>query len=67
MYYRTYLRKSLRGVDQPVERVPFREAQFKEAGLQFAPSRGMPMLEAFQLINKWNTNQLQQNFVYGLE
>lgn len=67
MYYQTFLRKYI-GSDSPgeVEKIPFQQIHFREAGLGFAPLRGMPELEALSLVNKWNTNQTQQLFVYGV-
>ena len=49
-----------------VERVRFSANDFTECGLQYAPQSGMPLLEAYQLINKWNLQQSVQVYVYAL-
>jgi hypothetical protein len=68
MYYQTFLRRYIGdGQGQEVEKIPFAPTHFQEAGLSYAPLRGMPELEALILMNKWNTNQVQQLYVYGVE
>lgn len=59
-----YLRKFLDS--GTVELVPFDSANFQEAGLKPALLAGMPQLEAYQLVNKWNLNQTTQRYVYAL-
>lgn len=49
-----------------VSSVPFSRADFEGAGVPFSPLAGMPQLEAFQLVNKWNVTQPYQQRVYGL-
>lgn len=61
---KTYLAKYLHSNETAV--LPFEKAHFDEAGVPFSPLAGMPQLEAFQLINKWNTGQTNQRIVYGL-
>lgn len=60
-----YLRKYLD--TGSVERLPFDQSQYKEAGLPFSPLAGVPELEAHQLVNKWNINQNTQTYLYALE
>lgn len=50
-----------------VQRVPFEHQHYAEAGVPPAVMAGMPKLEAYQLVNKWNVNQNDQRFVYALE
>ena len=45
----------------------FEPSHFIEAGLQPRSLGGMPVLEAYQLVNRWNTTQVDQRYVYGLE
>lgn len=45
----------------------FGSEHFREAGVGFAPSAGMPLLEAHELVNKWNKSQITPRFVYWLE
>ena len=49
------------------EVVNFGAEHFTEAGLRPALLGGMPQLEAYQLINKWNGGQATPRFVYWLE
>ena len=44
----------------------FEAEHFIEAGLQPRSLGGMPVLESYQLVNKWNLSQDIQRFVYGL-
>lgn len=60
-----YLRKFLGNGN--VERVPFDASHFIEVGVLPAPLAGMPQLEAYQLVNKWNKSQTNQTFVYALD
>lgn len=50
-----------------VQALPFAEEHFKEAGVGFAPIAGMPLLESFQLVNKWNRLQAEPRYLYFLE
>lgn len=49
------------------EFINFGPEHFKQAGIGFAPSAGMPLLEAYQLVNKFNSGQHTPQFVYFLE
>lgn len=50
-----------------VQRLEFTADHFREAQMAPAPLAGMPLLESFELINKWNRAQHQPQFVYYLE
>lgn len=65
MAFHSYLRKDVSSGS--IERVSFRDEHYKEAGLRVMRLFGMPILEAYQLVNKWNVSQLAQRFVYALE
>jgi hypothetical protein len=47
------------------EFIGFQSEHFREVGVGYAPIAGMPVLEAHQLINKWNRSTAR--FVYWLE
>jgi hypothetical protein len=63
MRFTHYLRKLL--ATESVERLPFDASHFKEAGM--STMSGMPILEAYQLVNKWNVDQNSQRFMFALE
>jgi hypothetical protein len=63
MRFTHYLRKLL--VTGSVERLPFDESHFREVGM--STMSGMPILEAYQLVNKWNVDQNSQRFMFALE
>lgn len=64
MRHTHYLKRTI--ATDSVERLRFDPAHYIEAG--FVPMQlGMPMLEAYQLVNKWNINQKIQRHVYALE
>lgn len=66
MRFTTYLRKIL-GTGE-VQALPFGEEHFREAGVGYAPVAGMPLLESYQLVNKWNRLQPEQpRYLYFLE
>jgi hypothetical protein len=65
MAHPSYLRKIL--ATGEVERVPFTAEHYAAVGVPAALYHGIPVLEAHQLINRWNVNQLEQNYVYALE
>jgi len=57
-----------RVIGEPVpEAMEFGPEHYREAGVGFAPGAGMPLVEAHQLINRWNRNQFEHCFVYWLE
>lgn len=60
---KTYLRKNLS--TNEVEEIYFNPSHYKEVGLPPSISAGMPILEAYQLVNKWN-HQTDQRTVYAL-
>lgn len=50
-----------------VQRIAFDRTQYAAVGVPYSPLAGVPELEAYQLVNKWNIQQADQRFVYGLE
>ncbi len=66
MRYTHYLRKVL--ATGEVQRIPFAPSHYTQAGLLPSTGSGMPVLEAHQIVNKWNISQDGlQAYVYGLE
>ena len=50
------------------EFILFDESHYREAGVGYSPSIGMPVLEAYQLVNKWNMAEASRNrFRYWLQ
>jgi hypothetical protein len=64
MRYINYYRRHLSSGETEI--LPFTREHFSEAGIGYSSLGGMPMLEAYQLVNKWNMNQPTQRYVYGL-
>jgi hypothetical protein len=64
MFKREYLRRII--VTGEVERVSFDSSAYAKIGCSHAPSRGLPILEAYELINGWNLGQETQRYVYAL-
>lgn len=60
-----YLKKTLD--TGRIDRVEFQSAHYDEAGVPRSTLAGMPLLEAYQLVNKWNKAQTNQRIVYALE
>lgn len=50
-----------------IEAFGFGLEHFKAAGLAPTPAAGMPVLEAYQLVNQWNKQQTNPRFIYCLE
>lgn len=65
MRFKGFMRKFLGG--GIAEFCGFQSEHFKEAGLMPMPAAGMPVLEAHELVNKWNMGQTDPRFMYWLE
>jgi hypothetical protein len=63
--YRTYFRRILETGE--VNECEFSEDHFREAGVPVTPNFGMPLLEAHELVNKWNRCQITSRFMFWLE
>jgi lipid A disaccharide synthetase len=63
MRFKGYMRRVLGHGD--TEFVPFEPEHYKQVGVMPSPYVGMPVLEAFQLVNLWN--QQANKFVFWLE
>jgi hypothetical protein len=64
MFKREYLKRTV--ITGEVVAVTFTKADYENVGVSYAPARGLPILEAFQLINGWNVSQDSQRTVYAL-
>lgn len=49
-----------------IENIPFRAEDFKEVGMMMNCA-GMPLLEAYWLVNKWNKENGPHGYSYWLE
>lgn len=45
--------------------ISFSARDFNDAGVPYASLAGMPILEAYQLVNRWNARQ--SHYVYWIE
>jgi hypothetical protein len=69
MRFKGFTKRVLGTFVQSESFVAFDADHYKEAGVPFSSLAGMPVLEAFQLINKWNARkerQGRQEIVYYL-
>ncbi len=69
MRFKGYWRK-LVGHDVDPVFVQFDENNYKQAGVGFSPTAGMPLLESYQLVNKWNGATAKHGgnrYIYWLE
>jgi hypothetical protein len=65
MPHPTYLRKVL--ATGEIQRIPFTAEHYKTAGVLPAMLSGLPVLEAYQAVNRFNVSQQDQRYVYALE
>lgn len=64
MRFKTFIRHQI-DCDR-TEFVQFGPEHYKRAGIPYSPFGGMPVLEAYQLVNDLNRNQSEHQFVYYL-
>jgi len=64
MRFKTFIRRQING--DRTEFIQFGPEHYKMAGIPYSPFSGMPVLEAYQLVNDLNRNQSQDQFVYYL-
>jgi hypothetical protein len=64
MRFKTFMRRKIGG--GKTELLCFGPEHYKKAGIPYSPIGGMPVLEAYQIVNDLNRNQPQQSFVYYL-
>ena len=64
MRFKTFIRRQLNG--DRTESLQFGPEHYRRAGITYSPIGGMPVLEAYQLVNDLNRNQSEHQFVYYL-
>ena len=64
MRFKSFVRKQIDG-DQ-TEFIRFGPEHYKKAGIPYSPFGGMPILEAYQLVNELNRDQSDHQFIYYL-
>jgi hypothetical protein len=64
MRFQTFTRRKING--DRTESLPFEQEHYKKAGIPYSPFGGMPVLEAYEVVNDLNRNQAEHHFVYYL-
>jgi hypothetical protein len=64
MRFKAYIRRQIH--DDRTELLRFGPEHYRMAGIPYSPFCGMPVLEAYQLVNDLNRNQSEHQFVYYL-
>jgi hypothetical protein len=64
MRFQTFTRKQIDG--DRTELLQFGPEHYRKAGIAYAPFGGMPVLEAYEIVNDLNRNQGEHQFVYYL-
>lgn len=64
MRFKTFIRRRING--DRTEMFRFGPEHYRKAGIPYSPFGGMPVLEAYQVVNDLNRNQAEHQFVYYL-
>jgi hypothetical protein len=64
MRFKTFIRREIN--DDRIELVQFGPEHYRKAGIPYSPFGGMPVLEAYEIVNDLNQNQAEHQFVYYL-
>jgi hypothetical protein len=64
MRFKTFTRRKIRG--HRTELFTFQPEHYRKAGIPYSPFSGMPVLEAYEIVNDLNRNQAEHQFVYYL-
>ena len=64
MRFQTFIGRQING-DQ-TELFRFEPEHYRKAGIPYSPFSGMPVLEAYEIVNDLNRNQAEHLFVYYL-
>ena len=64
MRFKTFIGKKLN--DDETELFQFGPEHYRRAGVPYSPIAGMPVLEAYEIVNELNRNQTEHQFVYYL-
>jgi hypothetical protein len=64
MRFQTFTRRKID--EDRTESLPFQQEHYRKAGIPYSPCGGMPVLEAYEIVNDLNRNQAEHQFVYFL-
>jgi hypothetical protein len=64
MRFKTFIRQQISG--NQAELIQFGPEHYRRVGIPYSPFGGMPVLEAYQIVNDLNRNQSEHQFVYYL-
>jgi len=64
MRFQTFTRRRIN--EDRIESFPFEPEHYRKAGVPYSPFSGMPVLEAYEIVNSLNQNQTEHRFVYYL-
>jgi len=64
MRFQTFMRKQIN--DDRAELLQFGPEHYRKAGIPYSPFSGMPVLEAYEVVNDLNRTQTEHQFVYYL-
>lgn len=64
MRFQTFMRRQIDG--NQIELLSFQPEHYKKAGIPYSPFSGMPVLEAYEVVNDLNRRQAGHHFVYYL-
>ena len=64
MQFKTFTRRQING--DRIELFRFEPEHYRKAGIPYSPYSGMPVLEAYEIVNDLNQNQAEHQFVYYL-
>jgi hypothetical protein len=64
MQFKTFTRRQING--DRIELFRFEQEHYRKAGIPYSPLSGMPVLEAYEIVNDLNRNQVEHQFIYYL-
>jgi hypothetical protein len=64
MRFQTFTRRKID--EDRTESLAFQQEHYRKAGIPYSPCGGMPVLEAYEIVNDLNRNQAEHQFVYFL-
>lgn len=64
MRFKTFIGRQING--DRTELFRFGPEHYRKAGIPYSPFCGMPVLEAYEIVNDLNRNQADNHFVYYL-
>lgn len=64
MRFQTFIRRQIS--DNRTELLRFGPEHYRKAGIPYSPFSGMPVLEAYEIVNDLNRNQAGHQYVFYL-